>query len=266
MNKTVLSILIIFVLILPGCVNEPTELVKNFDKAEKSGLVENVEKTVYFDDFIYTVTKVYNDVTGYMVFYNQNELNKKYKTKFIFTDDLGNSYQTIRGRNEKTAGYLKIDKIVDYNVKKLYLDLLIYEEVPVKGGGYREQTIDTKRLTLPVKFSNAYKNAIDIKKTYKTKVGNSYVDINRIAFGKTSTLVEYESSPDYVKIDKVKVDNILYEEISSSGSSSGSLSRWKCQSVMDAIDNPKWMEIYLIDEEGNSESVIIEIEWYNRNR
>ena len=58
----------------------------------------------------------------------------------------------------------------------------------------------------------------------------------------------------------------MYEEISSSGSSSGSLSRWKCQSVMDAIDNPKWMEIYLIDEEGNSESVIIEIEWYNRNR
>lgn len=261
MKRIILIILLSFSLILISCTNNQvatTNTNSTIKKAEQVGLVKEVNKKVEFEDFIYKITKVYNDVTGYQIYYAQNKLDKEYDICFEFTDNLGNTYQTLGGFNERTSGMMSLEPIRNYDVTELYIDVIIYETVPLNNGAYREKIDYKKRVVLPVDYPPAYMNSIVINNKYNLRLANTHIDINNIAFGKTSTLIEYDCNPEYVKVDKVIVNNSLYDTVTSGGSSSDD-TNWDCSGSFDAVNNPKSMEIYFSDEKGNCNSVFINI-------
>jgi hypothetical protein len=259
--KRIYLLLVAGMIIFTGCQGQNNQGLYDGDAkykvAESAGMVEVVNKTVKYNDFKITVEKVYNDITNFKIYYKQTNLDKKINFRLKFVDDIGNKYQNIEGNNEASYGVYSIGKL-DTKSKELYMDVVVFKKEMNSDGSYTEKEIWKDRIILPVVFSDTYKSRIEINKEYDLRIEKDNIKIKRIAFGKTDSVIEYETEPSYIKVNKINVDDKVFENPLSSGSSGGDV--WMCNAGFGPVEEPKSISVEFINKSGKVESINILID------
>ncbi|WHH57847.1 hypothetical protein [Petroclostridium sp. X23] len=255
----ILLIISAVLLIIAGCAPIKSYNEKAWKRAENAGMVQQINQTYQVGPTVFKIEKVCNDVTGYSIIYSNSKLKKGQDFCFELSDANGRIFGGVSNSSVTSAveqnGVITYEETIPQSSSTIYLDVNIEDSNNTANPIIAKQTIP-----LPVVFSPGYANSIVISKKISKKIGKSDITINRIAFGKMATSIEYESQPGKYNIDKVRVNGANCRMRGASASYNDT--HLKGSITLEPIENPKEIEIWFSDDFGNIDSIYVDIQKY----